>query len=33
MTDGPVIDLENDWLRPLKRKRRGSSGLAFLQDT
>jgi ankyrin repeat protein len=33
MTDEPVIDLENDLLRALKRKQRGSSDLAVLQDT
>jgi ankyrin repeat protein len=33
MTDEPVIDLENDRLRALKRKRRGSSDPALLQDT
>jgi ankyrin repeat protein len=33
MTDEPVIDLKNDRLLALKRKRRGSSDLALLQDT
>ena len=33
MTDEPVIDLENGRLRAPKRKRRGSSDPALLQDT